>query len=362
MTNVISKIYDKDLNLVYAIGGCESLLRTPRYRNAGEFKLRIPAEPLTISALFSGYFIVFSDDKSAYLIETIEPDINYPADYAIVSGRDLKGLYDYRVIWKMQTVSGTMWNRMYWLLHYNAVAPAYEIRKIPFVTDLELEGDDKGDTADQSQYTGDNLLTACTGILSDGNCGWRSELDVDARTIRNIFYSGTDRTESVVFNDVIGNLPSIEYVYTVQGSANAALVGGEGEGTARKYQAVEIDSSSGLDRREIFVDARDLQSSSTDAAGNTVTLTETQYVSALRARGVEKLAEKQPERALSFKVNNSAFVYGTHYSLGDLVMVRNYKKFGIKAQCRVVAVQISDDSKGREITPEFEVVSMEVIA
>ena len=112
MTNIISKIYNKNLNLVYAISGFESLLRTPRYRNPGEFKLRIPADPVVISALFSGAFILFSDDKSAYLIESIDPDINHPNDYAIVSGRDLKGLYDYRVVWKMQTVTGTMWNRM----------------------------------------------------------------------------------------------------------------------------------------------------------------------------------------------------------------------------------------------------------
>lgn len=362
MTNIISKIYNKNLTLVYAIGGFESLLRTSRYRNPGEFKLRIPADPVVISALFSGAFILFSDDKSAYLIESIDPDINHPNDYAIVSGRDLKGLYDYRVVWKMQTVSGTMWNRMYWLLHYNAVEPAYAIRKLPYVQELELEGDDAGESEGKSQYTGDNLLDALTGILGSGNCGWRSELDVDAQSIRNIFYTGADKTKSVVFNDVIGNLSSIAYAYSIQGSANAALVGGEGEGTARRYQAVEIDSSSGLDRREMYVDARDLQSTSTDAAGKETKLTEAEYIAALQARGKEKLAEKQPERALSFEVNNSAFVYGEHYGLGDLVTVRNYKKLGIKATCRVVAVQISDKSSGREITPEFEVVSMEVIA
>lgn len=359
MNNIISKIYNKDLGLVHAISGFESLMRTRRYRNPGEFKLRVPATPDIIAACFAGYFMVFSDDKSAYLIESVDPDINHPNDYAIVSGRDLKGLYDYRVVWKMQTVSGTMWNRMYWLLHYNAVDPAYAIRKLPYVQDLELEGDDKGDSEEKSQYTGDNLLTACTGILGSGSCGWRSELDVDAQTIRNIFYSGSDKTESVVFNDVIGNLSSVEYAYSIQGSANAALVGGEGEGTARKYQAVEIDSSSGLDRREIYVDARDLQSTSTDAAGKETKLTESQYIAALQARGKEKLAEKQPERALSFEFNNSAFVYGTHYELGDLVTVRNYKKLGIKATCRVVSVQISDESSGREIVPGFEMVSME---
>lgn len=361
MTGIICNIYDKDLNLVYAFSDWESLLRTYRYRNAGDFKLRIPAAPEIITACFSGFFAVFSDDKSAYLIESIDPDINHPDNYVIVSGRDLKGLYDYRVVWKTQTVSGTAWNRMYWLLHYNAVNPAYAIRKLPYVQELELEGNDAGDTQDRAQYTGDKLLDALTDILGSGNCGWRSELDVDAQTIRNIFYSGDDKTQAVVFNDILGNLSNIEYTYSIQDSANAALVGGEGDGAARRYQAVEIDESSGLARREMFVDARDLQSSSTDAEGNTVALTESQYVSALRLRGKEKLAENQVEQAMSFEVNDSAFVYGTHYGLGDIVTVRNYKKFGIKAACRVVAVQISDDSNGHEITPEFEVVSMEVV-
>ena len=359
MTTVICKIYDNSLALVHAFSGFESLLRTRRYRNPGDFKLRIPADPLVISALFSGMFIVFSDDKSAYLIESIEPDINYPNGFTIVSGRDLRGLYAYRVVWKMQTVSGTAWNRMYWLLHYNAVAPEYTIRALPFVQELEREGDAAGESG-KSQYTGDNLLAALTDILGTGNFGWRSEMDIDAKSIRNIFYSGSDKTSSVVFNDVIGNLSAISYAYDLRDSANAALVGGEGEGTSRRYQAIELDSSSGFARREMYVDARDVQSSSTDAAGNETTLSEADYISALRARGTEKLSSANPEQALSFEVSNLTFVYGTHYNLGDLVTVKNYQHMGISAVCRVVAVQISDNDTGRQIEPEFEVVSMEV--
>lgn len=360
MTPIISKIYGADVQLISAINGCESLLRTLRYRKAGDFKLRIYADPAVISALFAGQFIVFSDrPREGWLIESIEPDINHPDDYAIVSGRDLKGLYDYRVVWKQMSVNGTAWNRMYWLLHYNAVAPAYAIRTMPFVQDLELQGDYAGETGN-SQYTGDSLLDACTDILGSDNCGWRTELDIEEQKIRNIFYSGQDKTQSVVYNDALGNLARIQYIYSIQGSANAALVGGEGEGAARKYQAVEQDTSSGFARREMYVDARDLQSSSTDEDGNTITLSAAEYTQALRARGFEKLADNQLEQSISFSVNNSAFIYGQHYEMGDLVTVRNYKKLGIKAKCRVIAVQISDTSAGREITPEFEVVSMEV--
>lgn len=360
MTNIIAKIYTENLQLVTAFLGFESLLRTPRYRKAGEYKLRIYADPVTISALFIGHFIVFSDrPTTGWLIESVEPDINHPDDYVIVSGRDLKGLYSYRIIWKNENVSGTAWNRMYWLLHHNAVAPSSIPRALPYVQDLELEGDYRGETGN-SQYTGDNLLDACTDTLGSDNCGWRTELNIADQKIHNIFFCGQDRTSSVVFNDALGNLSHMQYTYNIQGSANAALVAGEGEGASRKYQEVVLDSSSGFARREMFVDARDLQTTSSDASGKTTTLTAAEYVQALKARGLEKLSENQPEQSISFEINNSVFVYGQHYNLGDLVTVKNYKKLGVTATCRVVAAQISDDSKGREITPDFEVISLEV--
>lgn len=368
---ILASIYDKDLVCVGTIENWKSLLRTERFRNPGEFEMKIPSEAGTIAALFLGYFITFSDDASAYLIEDIEPDIDYGPDIAKVSGRDLKALCDTRLVWKLQTVSGTIWNRMYWLLHNNAVSPTAAARKIPYLTDLTLMGSDKGESTARSQYTGDNLLTACTDLLGSGRCGWRMALDIKQKSIASEFYSGADRTDTVIFNDTFGNLSNIKFSRSIRSlGQSVALVAGEGEDVSRTYLTVDTDGHtgnavdtsgpSGLDRRELYVDARDLQSK-TSSNGTETTMSAAEYAALLQARGLEKLAANQASNEIDFETNDSVYTYGEHYELGDLVTVQNHRQIGITAICRVVAAQISDDSDGRVITPTFEVVDMEVI-
>ena len=62
------------------------------------------------------------------------------------------------------------------------------------------------------------------------------------------------------------------------------LVGGEGEGADRRYTTV--GGGSGLNRRELFTDARDISSN----VGSDDALTDAEYMAQLQQRGKEKIS------------------------------------------------------------------------
>ena len=70
---------------------------------------------------------------------------------------------------------------------------------------------------------------------------------------------------------------------------------------------------SGLERKEIYVDARDLQQTVDD-----VKMPDAQYIATLQSRGKEKLTEQPRVLALNgtINLNDSLFVYGRDYKLG----------------------------------------------
>lgn len=73
----------------------------------------------------------------------------------------------------------------------------------------------------------------------------------------------------------------------------------------------------GLARREIYIDARDLQSDSDPDNP----LTPEEYTAVLTARGREKLAENKLVRSFSTEVRtyNPTYTYGEDYQLGDTI-------------------------------------------
>lgn len=358
--NIIGTIYDENLIVIGNITAWKSLIRKELLRGAGEFEMKLPASPAAVSSLLQGYFISFSDTlEKAFLIESVEPDIlQNDMDTIVVSGRDLKALLSLRVVWGLQKVSGTPWNRMYWLMHYQAIAPSSGNnpgnRIIPYLQDLARDGDDRGSVVEASQFTGDNLLGALVSVIGTDECGWRVELDIHNQQITPIFFAGTDRTSSVQFHNLLGNLKNLSYLRDITNSVNVAIIGGEGEGSERVYNNAYSADYAGLKRRELFVDARDLQSEDYS--------TTSEYMAALKNRGIDKLAEKAPVQELSFDTVSNIYQYDVDFGLGDTVKVVSTDVLGISATARVIGITISDDSDGHNETPTLEILSTEVMA
>jgi hypothetical protein len=100
-------------------------------------------------------------------------------------------------------------------------------------------------------------------------------------------YRSYDQTDVpyVIFSPKFENIINSSYIESKSSLKNVTLIGGEGEGASRKYTTV--GNGSGLDRREIFTDARDVSSD----VGNGVVLTESEYTAQLKQRGKETLTK-----------------------------------------------------------------------
>lgn len=100
-------------------------------------------------------------------------------------------------------------------------------------------------------------------------------------------------------------------------------------------------------RRELYIDARDLQSDSDPDNP----LTPEQYVALLTTRGREKLAEHQLVRSFSAvaRTLNPTYVYGVDFSLGDTITVTD-EHLGVTVDATVQAVQRSVGPDGENMT------------
>lgn len=156
------------------------------------------------------------------------------------------------------------------------------------------------------------------------NLGW--EVRFDAATGNHVFtvLESTDVSDKVEFSIRLDNVIEQEWVEAGQDLASYAYVAGQGEGADRTVTEAFEDTAepAGLDRREIFVDARDLDTTA-----------------ALVARGDEKLAERRVEESFSVQVEpDGVFAYHDDWDLGSIVTLKS-TEWGITKQKRIVAVE-----------------------
>ena len=104
-----------------------------------------------------------------------------------------------------------------------------------------------------------------------------------------------------------------------------------------------MPTPTGLTRREIYIDARDMQSDS----DSDKLLTEEEYIALLTGRGVEKLAENQLVQSFEaeIRVLNPTYTYGGDFQLGDTITVID-NRLEIMIDAVVEGVQRGVDQNG----------------
>lgn len=102
----------------------------------------------------------------------------------------------------------------------------------------------------------------------------------------------------------------------------------------------------GLTRRELWVDARDIQSGEGENA-----LTPEEYAQALTTRGQEKLAERQLVQSFSAQVRTqgAAYEFGRDYQLGDRITVSD-RRLGVTVRAVVTGAEYTVSRSGRGLT------------
>ena len=347
-------ILDTAYQAVAVLDTFQSRIWTDRYNRYGDFEVYIPAIMPVCSFLQEGYYL-YSPDLSdrMMIIEDIQLKCDpEDGDFYTVTGRSLESILARRVIWGYREIKGNLQEGIKALLNENVINPTKVTRKIP-----NFEFRDSTDSRITSltldaQYFGDNLYEVIAAICDEKSLGFRILPNFTNGGLIFELFKGVERALDqtanpyVIFSPDFDNFISSNYLETTSNYKNVALVGADGEGSARKYiDAFEgNDEPSGLSRRETFTDAYGVSKDEET--------TEEDYNKQLKQKGLEELADLKVTKAFEGEIDSSRqYVYGRDFGIGDVVQVTN--NYGQSGKSRVSEIVMSEDDTGFIITPTF---------
>lgn len=353
-------VLDQNLEAIAIVDTYNSLIWTDRYQECGDFELYRSISKELLEYIKQDYYLVNNESEHTMIIEKLlinsDPE---EGNHITVTGRSLESILERRIIWGLKTISGNLQNGIKTLLEENIISPKDPDRKIdnfvfeestdPAITELGID----------AQYTGDNLYEVIKKICVERGIGFKVTLNDQKQFVFKL-YAGVDRSYEqverphVVFSPSFDNIIDSNYIESKSSLKNVTLVGGEGEGSERKY--VTVGSESGLDRRELFTDARDISSD----VGDGKVLTEAEYNAQLEQRGKEDLAENTDVVSFEGQAETSRmFVYGRDFFNGDIVQVAD--EYGHEIQARVLEIITSEDEQGRSVYPTFSTDNLNML-
>lgn len=317
------------------IDGFSSFRWRRRFFDPGEFELHCAATPDNLALLTGENVIHRMDRREAGIIEGVR--IGTPnsgaGDEIVATGRMGSAMLDRRIITPAIRFSGTAEDAMRRIVSDNAVAA----RSLPHLI-LGAAGGFSQTCSFQAEHK--TLLAVCEALGKAAPLGFRVRLDAAGKRWVFEVYDGTDHSvvqtahPVVLFSDEFQNISGAAYAMDNTGYSNYAIVGGEDRVTA------EVDRTGGEPRRELWVDAGDLQKGS---------LSDDDYKAQLTQRGLEKLAGAAKSESFSANaVDTGNFAYRTDWDLGDIV---SFEKWGILLNQRITEVEEVYENGVETITP-----------
>lgn len=333
-------IFDRDLNFQGILESFFSLRWVRRYSKCGEFELHCSLTPETMKLLKRENIIWKKGDLEAGYIEyrNLKQDTE-GKETLVVKGKFLTGYLGRRIIWGTENLNTTAELGIRKLINNHAINPTNTDRKI----DLFALGDLKNYTQTlKKQASYKNLLETIEEIANTSELGIRTLIDIQNKQMIFDIYEGINRTagQSVnapaIFSNEFENILEQEYTDSLNNYRNVVLVAGEGEGAAREL--VTVGQGTGFERFEIFVDARDLQSTIYEDEEE-INIPPEQYREMLKNRGISKLSEHKEIQTFESKINiNSNLTYKEDFDLGDIVTCTS-KKWGITIDTRITEIE-----------------------
>ena len=343
--------YDSFFKNPTIIENYESFIWTNRYYAAGDFELYAPINLELLANLYEDCHLTLAGTNRVMLVDFINiTSSRERGPYITIKGHSLEWLLNRRIIWKQTQISGSLEAGVHKLILENAGALAGTNRTMniqvapsndPRIQALKWE----------QQYTGDNLYTVVSDICQANDIGFYLVRGSAPNTFVFGLYMGLDRGTNQTENDFVEfsygfeNLLSSNYQIDTSHMSNLALVAGEGEGADRVTKVVGTDT--GLVRREIFVDARDLSSTIDD-----VVLTPAEYSELLEYRGLLKLVEAKSSEIFDGSIfPDGLYQVNRDYNLGDVVQITN--EFGFTGNSRITEIIFNKTVSGEHIVPTF---------
>lgn len=366
-------IFDRDLNFQGILESFFSLRWVRRYSKCGEFELHCSLTEETLELLKKGNIVWKKGDLEAGYIEyrNLKQDTE-GKETLVVKGKFLTGYLGRRIVWGIEKLKTTPELAIRYLIDKHCINPDNPDRIIPYLKLNHLKGipDDfyylsanqitwepvamnLPETEKQTSYK--NLLEEIESIATTNELGIRTLLDIQNKQMLFDVYQGLDRTAGqtknapAIFSREFENILEQEFTDSFNNYRNLALVAGEGEGSARELVTVgQGIGLEGLDRFELFVDAKDLQSTDGDT-----TIPIEQYREMLVDRGKSKLAETKEIKTFESKINlNSNLKYKEDFDLGNIVTCTS-KRWNVTVDTRITEVEEVYEESGFDVNITF---------
>lgn len=329
----------------------DSLVWPDKFNGHATFEIWAPITKENSELLKKGNIVWCGGDNAAR-IEIVKSEVDEDGIETInAKGRTLEMLLTTRIIWDTYVASQKNASTvMYDIVRDNCVSPKDSSRKIPF---LELANDDKVGNMISAQVSGEEVYEYITKIASESDIGFSILFKPKEKKMIFKVVEGEDRTveqdvlDPVEFSTDLEDILSSSYYTNDQDLKNVAFVQGEGEGTNRKDVVSGEKESTGFDRRELYVDARDIQSEVYNEDGSTQVIPDNEYEEMLIGRGNTKLSEFNVTENFEAQIRvfgGVQYVFGQDYKKGDKVTVRD-KKLNVIVSARITEVEEDFDNE-----------------
>lgn len=331
-------VYDREMKFQGIVENHTSFVWERKLYTAGKFEIHAPATSDNLELLRPGNIITKAEKKEAAVIRGMENEESTALNEITRTGYFMPIYFGDRLTGPTINYNGTAEGALYQLAHTPEIIPrmAYSGLK-GYMEKVEF------------QATYKNTLSYMEKVARASGMGFRIVSDFRQRELLYEVYKGKDRTAGqrvnprVIFSETYNNLNRTKYTYNDELYKTKVIVGGAGEGKDRVY--VTVGGGSGLDLREVFLDAKDI---------NREEMTQAQYLDVLRAKGEEYL-KTSCRAAECFESETEAgvnFVYREDYDLGDIVTVRK-KGWNMEADLRITELKEVYEYGGMYVVPTF---------
>lgn len=308
---MICSLYDESLNRIAIIGTMRSLVWCEGYSEAGVSQMVVTKSAEYAEKIKCGRFIGIDSSDTLQVIVQISDNDGQIWIYM----RECKWILDDRIYigtFKCRSVETSL---------KAAVTASRPYGMIDLADDRGLEATIKTERTYKSIY--DISCAVCEAV----GYGFRLIHDREAKKLKYDVYAGAERI-GVKFSEKFGNMRNAILKICTLDWKNVAYVGGAGEGSERIFATVGDEMATEFERRELFVDARDIQKDEGESDAS--------YLQKLEARGREKLAERKKVENVEFEVNPAG--YGSRFSLGDRVTAI-FSEHGLNAVIRIMGIK-----------------------
>lgn len=382
------RILSTTMDILGEIDNYESMLFTRSWHGIGDIELRINRYKKHVNTLQKGNLILVGNDLNKVFIikhREIELDENGKiTENWLIKGYALKIIVADRLTvppshTAYDNKSGSTESVMKHYVNNNLVNPTDINRRIPnlIIAPDKLRG---SYVSYSSRFK--NVADELSTLSIASGLGWDVTLDIDNKLWVFDVVEGKDLTINqsnnppVIFSPQFESVKNMQYVQSELNYKNVAYVAGQGEGIERRV--IELGSFSGLNRHEVFIDARDI--AETDE--NEQPIPEQQIIQRLTDRGKQQLNELLQEEYLEAQLLSpitrteyereyhylstlqisegitkktrtlSAFNYQTDFDLGDIPTVQN-KDWGFTLNARITEIKEIYETSGFGLEATF---------